>query len=67
MDQSHRARMITLRLRPKPVGSAREHRAIVEAIAAGDPLAAQERARQHRARARDKLLPLLDQLGMRNL
>ena len=30
MDQSHRARMLTLRLRPKPTASAREHRAIVD-------------------------------------
>src|SRR3954451_3479174 len=29
MDQSHRARMLTLRLRPKPVGSVAEHRAIL--------------------------------------
>ncbi len=32
MDQSHRARMLTLRLRPKPTASVREHRAIVGSI-----------------------------------
>ena len=36
MDQSHRARMLTLRLRPKPTASVREHRAIVDAIRRGD-------------------------------
>src|SRR5215212_9943932 len=67
MDQSHRARMLTLRLRPKPTASVREHRAIVEAIRRGDARAARERAKQHRAAARDRLLPLLAQLGMKHL
>src|SRR3954470_11003507 len=67
MDQSHRARMLTLRIRPKPTGSVPEHRAIVEAIRQGDASEARERAKQHRARARDQLLPLLDQFGMRHL
>lgn len=67
MDQSHRARMLTLRLRPKPTGSAREHRAVVDAIRRGDPNAARERARRHRAAARDRLLPLLGEFGMKHL
>src|SRR4029453_17506798 len=67
MDQSHRARMLTIRLRPKPTGSVLEHRAIVEAIQQGDASEARERAKQHRARARDQLLPLLAQFGMRHL
>jgi len=67
MDQSHRARMLTLRLRPKPTASVREHRAIVEAIRRGDARTARERAKQHRVSARDRLLPLLGQLGMRHL
>jgi DNA-binding GntR family transcriptional regulator len=67
MDQSHRARMLTLRLRPKPTSSVREHRAVVEAIRRGDARAARERAKQHRVAARDRLLPLLQQLGMKHL
>jgi DNA-binding GntR family transcriptional regulator len=35
MDQSHRARMITLRIRPRPEGSNKEHRSIVDAIKRG--------------------------------
>jgi len=35
--------MMTLRLRPKPTVSVREHRASVEAIRKGDPQAALER------------------------
>jgi DNA-binding GntR family transcriptional regulator len=67
MDQSHRARMLTLRLRPKPAASVREHRAIVDAIRKGNAQAARERAKQHRTSARDQILPLLGQFGMRHL
>ena len=67
MDQSHRARMLTLRLRPKPTASVREHRAIVDAIQKGDPEAAREAAKRHRVTARDQLLPLLGEFGMKHL
>jgi DNA-binding GntR family transcriptional regulator len=67
MDQSHRARMLTLRLRPRPTASARDHRGIVEAIRRGDARTARDRAKRHRVAARDQLLPLLDQLGMKHL
>ena len=67
MDQSHRARMMTLRLRPKPTRSMTEHQAITAAIRKGDPAEAASRTRQHRQRARDELLPLLDRLGMKQL
>ena len=67
MDQSHRARMLTLRLRPKPTASVAEHRAIVGAVRQGDARTARERAKQHRVSARDQLLPLLSQLGMKHL
>lgn len=67
MDQSHRARMLTLRLRPRPTVSVEEHAAIVAAIRQGDPHLARDSARAHRRRARDQILPLLSQLGMRHL
>lgn len=67
MDQSHRARMLTLRLRPRPTASAPEHTAIAAAIAAGDPAAARAAAAAHRRTARDRLLPLLAQAGMNHL
>src|SRR5208283_3672547 len=67
MDQSHRARMLTLRLRPKPTTSVREHQAIIDAIQQGDAVLARERAKHHRTSARDLLLPLLSQLGMKHL
>lgn len=67
MDQGHRARMMTLRLRAKPTKSAKEHQAIVKAIRSGDAAAAGGHAKAHRLRARDELLPLLEQLGMKQL
>jgi DNA-binding GntR family transcriptional regulator len=67
MDQSHRARMITLRIRPRPEGSVVEHRSIVDAIKRGNPSAARELAKQHRVRARNQLIPLLEQVGLRHL
>ena len=66
-DQSHRARLFTLRLRPLPTASAAEHRRITDAIRVGNAAEAETAARAHRVRARDALLPLLDQYGMRNL
>ena len=66
-DQSHRARLFTLHLRPQPTASAAEHRRITAAIRSGKALEAESAARAHRVRARDALLPLLVQYGMRNL
>ena len=67
MDQSHRARIMTLRLRSRPDGSFKEHQSIGSAIRRGDVAAAAASATQHRRRASEELLPLLHQLGMRNM
>jgi len=66
-DRAHRARMITLRLRPKPVASTREHAELVDAIRRRDPDAARELHRQHRERAGRELLGLLGQFGLHQL
>ncbi|MDP4024016.1 GntR family transcriptional regulator [Methylobacterium sp. NEAU 140] len=66
-DQSHRARMLTLRLRRELGASVAEHGALVEAIRRGDPAEAQACAHRHRLRARDELLPLLDSFGLKHL
>lgn len=65
-DQSHRARMLTLRLRPQLPVSVAEHRQTIEAIGLGQAEAAREAARRHRVRARDELLPLLKDIGLRH-
>ncbi len=66
-DQSHRARMLTLKLRRELGASVAEHRAIIDAIRVGDAAAAQSRVHDHRLRARDELLPLLESFGLRHL
>ena len=66
-DQSHRARMLTLKLRTDLEASVVEHRAIVASLGAGDPGRAQADAQRHRFRARDELLPLLASVGLRHL
>ncbi len=66
-DQAHRARLVTLQLRQRPEASSAAHRRITAAIRARAPEEAEAAARAHRIGARDTLLPLLGQLGMRNL
>ncbi|EAR51315.1 transcriptional regulator, GntR family protein [Oceanicola granulosus HTCC2516] len=62
-DQAHRARMATLRLRPPPEASNREHRALVEAIASGNPAEARRTHEEHRHRAKALLVNILQNLG----
>ncbi|MFC7395733.1 GntR family transcriptional regulator [Chelatococcus sp. GCM10030263] len=62
-DQAHRARMLTLHLRPRPEGAAAEHQAIVDAIARGEAEEAATAAGRHRERARAIILPLLTAHG----
>jgi DNA-binding GntR family transcriptional regulator len=58
-DQAHRARMVTLRLRPKPVRSIEEHRDVLEALRRGDAAQACAVHRRHRRRSAKLLLDLL--------
>jgi DNA-binding GntR family transcriptional regulator len=67
LDQSHRVRMLTLRLRPKPVRSNDDHRALVEAIEAGDPDRARAIHHRHRSEAGDMLVGLLEESGLTQL
>ena len=67
LDQSHRARMITLKLRSKPDRSVDEHAAIIAAIKAGDAARAAQGVQSHRTSARDELIPLLAKFGMTTL
>ncbi len=58
-EQQYRARMAIVPLRPRPTQSDEEHRAIFEAIRAGDDAAAAHLHEQHRARADRQTLALL--------
>ncbi|CAN7315923.1 GntR family transcriptional regulator [Bosea sp. LjRoot237] len=66
-DQAHRARMLTLKLRARPIGSAQAHRLIIAAVRAGDAGEAHRSARAHRVAARDEIVPLIEHIGLRQL
>jgi DNA-binding GntR family transcriptional regulator len=66
-DRAHRARMVTLRLRPKPVNSTKEHTALVDRLRAGDAPGAVVVNRAHRNRASGELLALFERLRLQQL
>lgn len=55
-DQLYRARLYTIRFRPKPTHSVIEHRAILAVMRAGDPEAVRSMLQSHRYRARNEIL-----------
>lgn len=59
-DQVRRARLTTLFIRPLPLQSNEDHRAVYRAIELGQSDAARERHRQHRLRAKAILLEILE-------
>lgn len=66
-DQSHRARMVTLRLRPRPERSNADHRAVLEAIRAHDAETARELHRRHRMTGMTTLLTILETYRLNRL
>ena len=58
-NQVRRARAMTLFIRPLPVKSNEDHRAVYDAIRLGNPALARERHRNHRRDAREVLIELL--------
>lgn len=58
-DQAHRARLLTLPLRPKPTGSNRDHAELVDALEARNPERARAIHRAHRIKARDALVAII--------
>jgi DNA-binding GntR family transcriptional regulator len=66
-DRAHRARMFTLRMRPTPEHSTREHRAVAKAIRAGDATTARELHRAHRERGARELTEILQHFRIGNL
>jgi DNA-binding GntR family transcriptional regulator len=59
-DRAHRARMFTLRLRPKPVNSTQEHMQMVDKLLAGDAAGAAAVTRAHRERASRELVTIFE-------
>lgn len=66
-DQTHRARMVTLRLRPKPTKSNDDHRAVIDAIRARDPVKAHDQHTRHRTVSGNMLTELLEKHKIRSL
>jgi DNA-binding GntR family transcriptional regulator len=66
-DQTHRARMVTLRLRPKPTRSNDDHRAVINAIRARDPVTAQQQHTQHRTMSGQMLVELIEKYKLRSI
>lgn len=64
VNQVHRIRILTLKLRPKPTDSNEDHRAVVDAIERGDGEAARDIHREHRQKNGKKLLKLLEEFGL---
>ncbi len=66
-DRAHRARMFTLRLRPKPINSTQEHMQLVDMLAAGDGAGAAQVNRAHRERASRELLAIFERYQLQQL
>ncbi|WHY92506.1 GntR family transcriptional regulator [Neobacillus cucumis] len=61
-DQLYRARLYTIKLRPKPTRSIMDHKAIVSVMRAGEPEAARMMVQSHRYRARNEILKVIRSL-----
>jgi DNA-binding GntR family transcriptional regulator len=66
-DQGHRARMVTLRLREKPVASIDEHQQVLDAIERGDWKTARDVHYEHRKRASIELTHILEKYKLPQL
>jgi DNA-binding GntR family transcriptional regulator len=65
-DQVRRARTLTLKMRPMPHQSSKDHSALFDAISRGDAKAAHQIHWDHRDTARNLITSLLEQLGLRH-
>jgi DNA-binding GntR family transcriptional regulator len=59
LDQTHRVRLVTLRMRKPPWRSTRDHEEILHHISTGDANATRRAFRTHRQRAAQELLSIL--------
>lgn len=66
-DRAHRARMFSLRLRPKPINSTQEHMALLERLRQGDAAGAAAVNREHRQRASRELLAIFERFRLQQM
>ena len=67
LDQVHRARMVTLRMRDVPIRSTAEHRELLGFLRSGDAENARRCFRGHRERAASELLSILEKYKLAQL
>ena len=67
LDQAHRARMVTLRMRDVPTRSTAEHRELLGYLRSGDAENARRCFRGHRERAASELLSILEKYKLAQL
>ncbi len=67
LDQAHRARIVTLRMREAPVKSTAEHRQILECLRQGKRAAARRAFRDHRQRSANELMAILEKFRLGQL
>ena len=66
-DRAHRARMFSLRLRPAPVNSTKEHMAMLQQLREGDAEGASRVFRAHRERASTELLAIFERFRLQQM
>jgi len=66
-DQVQRARLLTVRLRPAPVQSNRDHRDLFDAILAGDGRRARKLHTSHRSAAKKVIIDILQRHGFHQI
>lgn len=67
LEQAHRVRVLTLRLRQKPFRSTVDHRALIERIREGDAKGGRELNWHHREQAAAELLGIIEHYQLNNL
>lgn len=65
--QAHRARYFTLKLREKPTDSTQDHKALVDAIKAGDHKKAWQIHTSHRQKGKRNLLSIIEKFNIEQL
>lgn len=66
MEKSHRARLLTLRIRVPPAESNKDHELIVDAIVKRSPASARSALDAHRRRGMEVILPILGEIASRS-
>jgi len=67
IEQSHRVRMLTLKMRPKPISSNKDHLDVIKAIEFQNSETARSIHHQHREKSGHMLILLLEDFGLNHM